>query len=158
MAWTYDVTKFNDNTLSTYPPATNGQLMNVRLLIQDNRTARQLLQDEEIEQFINSEANIYMAAAACCDSLVAIAGTQKSKKISEFQITYDAGFYRELAAQLRARGQGHQTPYAGGISIADKLAQQENTDWVPPAVSRGLDDNLGAPSPAANPTNPLVTP
>lgn len=158
MAWTYDPTKFNDATPSgTYPPSTLGQLMQVRFLVQDTQTARQLLQDDEIYWLLTTESNIFMTAAACCDSLVAKAGSIHSKAISEFRITYNSEYYRALGATLRARGAFHQMPYAGGISISDKEAQQANTDWVPPAIARGLDDNPAAPSPATPSINPLMT-
>jgi hypothetical protein len=158
MTWTYDPTKFNDATASTYyPPATLGQLMQVRFLVQDNQTARQLLDDNEIYWTLTEEANVFMAAAACCDQLVSRAGSIKSKQISEFKIAYDPMFYRALAASLRARGAYYQIPYAGGISITDKEAQQAQTDWVAPAISRGLDDNPAAPKPSTPSSNPLTT-
>lgn len=156
MAWTYDPAKFNFTTeSSTYPPATLGQLMQVRFLIQDNITTRQLFQDDEIYWTLTQEDNVFMAAAVCCDQLIARAGSIKAKRISEFSISYSVAFYTFLAAQLRARGAGHQIPYAGGISISDKEAQQANTDWVPAAIPRGLDNNPTAPSPIVPPTNPL---
>ncbi len=152
--WNYDDSKFNDTTPSgTYPPATLGQLMQVRLLIQDTNTARQLFQDNEIYFPITQEANVYMAAASLCRSLVAKAGSVKSKKVGELSITYDVAFYRMLAGQLEARGAGHQVPYAGGISVADKIAQQSDTDWVTPAIVRGLDNNPQAPNPGNPPVN-----
>jgi hypothetical protein len=157
MAWDYDPSKFSDSTVGTYPPATLGQLMQVRFLVQDTKYTRQLLQDDEIYWMITQEANVFMAAAACCDSLVASAGNIKSKKISEFFISYDIVFYTKLAGMLRARGAGHQVPYAGGISISDKEAQQANSDWVSPTIGIGLDNHPNAPQPTLNPTNPLTT-
>lgn len=158
MPWTYDPTKFKDTTPSSnYPPATLGQLNYVRFLIRDTNTNRQLLQDDEIYYILTQEANVFMAAAACCDTLVAIAGNTKQKKIGQFEITYDPMFYGKLANELRGRGAYHQVPYAGGISIADKQAQQDDTDWVPPAFARGMDDNPEAPAPQTSSTNPLTT-
>lgn len=121
----------------------------VRFLIQDTNTSKQLFQDSEIYWTLTQEMNIYTAAAALCDVLVAKAGGVKGKKISEFAIQYDPMFYRTLAGTLRARGAGHQLPYAGGISIADKQAQQGDPDWVAPSFARGLDQNSQAPSPAS---------
>ena len=155
--WTYDAEALNSTTAGYYTGSTAGERWQIRLLIQDTNTARQLFQDEEIDWQQTKEANIYMAAAALCDVLVAKAGGVKSKKISEFAISYDPRYYQSLAAQLRARGFGHQVPYAGGISIADKLAQQSDPDWVPPAIPRGLDNNPAAPAPATPNTNPLTT-
>lgn len=157
MSWTYDNTLFASTTAGTYVGSTIGERYQIRLWLQDINTNRQLFQDEEIDWTITQEANRYMAAAALCDVLIGRAQGVKSKKISEFQISYDPRYYQILAGQLRARGAGHQVPYAGGISISDKLAQQQDTDWVPPAVPRGLDDNPAAPAPATPSTNPLTT-
>jgi len=157
VAWTYDYTLFADTSTGTYAGSIVGERYQIRLWLQDTNTNRQLFQDEEIDWAQTQEANKYMAAASLCDVLIARAGGIKSKKISEFQISYDPRYYQLLAGQLRARGAGHQVPYAGGISIADKTALQSDPDWVPPAFPRGLDDNPAAPAPATPSTNPLTT-
>lgn len=157
MAWTYDFTAFADTAVGTYTGSTKGERYQIRFWLQDTNTNRQLFQDEEIDWAQTQEANRYMAAASLCDVLIAKAGGLKMKKISEFQIAYDPRYYQILAGQLRARGAGHQVPYAGGISISDKLAQQSDTNWVPPAVPRGLDNNPAAPAPATPSTNPLTS-
>ena len=163
MAWTYDSSKFNDTTPSgTYPPATLGQLMQVRLLLQDTNINRQLLDDNEIYYTVTTEANTFMAAAVLADQLVAKGGSIESKKVGELAIKYNVQFYQSLAGSLRARGAGHQIPYAGGISVADKLAQQSDPDWVTPDFARNLDNNPAAPGPATPAANqgggnPLTT-
>lgn len=133
----------------------------VRFLIQDVNTSKQLVQDEEIEWAVDQEANIYMAAARVCRTLVLKAGGQKRKRISDFDISYDPTMYATLAGSLEARGAGHQLPYCGGISIGDKLAQQSDTDAVSPSFAKNLDNNASAPSPATPPvgnnSNPLTT-
>lgn len=129
----------------------------VRFLIQDVNSSKPLVQDEEIEWALTQEANLYTAAAAICDSLVAKAGGVKFKKIGELAISYDPHFYSILSGKLRARGAGNQLPYVGGISIADKMALQADPDWVAPRFATGLDDNPAAPSPATPSANPLTT-
>lgn len=156
MAWTYDFSELDSTAEGTYSGSTVGARYAIRLLIQDTNTNRQLFQDEEIDWMQTQEANAYMTAAALCDMLVARAGGVKSKAISRLKLTYDVQFYRHLANQLRSRGLTHQSAYAGGISIADKLALQSDSDWVPPAFPRGLDDNPAAPAPATPSTNPLT--
>lgn len=128
MAWTYDAALGTDKD-------------RVRFLIQDNNSARQLFQDEEIDWVLSAEDNMFTAAATLCEQLVTRAAGVKSKKISEFTIVYDTSVYRELASSLRARGAFNQVPYAGGISTADKTAQQNDPDWVQPKMSRRLHDN-----------------
>lgn len=152
--WTYNA-DFSNTSAGYSSGSTIGVRDQIRLLIQDTQTTRQLLQDEEIDWYQTQEANVYHMAAACCESLVARAGGTKFKKISEFAVAYDVGFYRGLAVQLRARGDVCQVPYAGGISVADKLAQQRDPDWVQPAISRNIDNNPAAPQPAIPGVNPI---
>lgn len=153
--WSYDVTKFADPTAGYYSPSTIGERYQVRLLIHDTNSARQLFQDEEIDWQITREANVYTVGALLCDVLVTRANGIKSKKVGDLSITYDIDFYRSLSAQLRARGYSNQIPYAGGISVSDKSIQEQDTDATKPSVFRRLDDNPGAPAVARPPTNPL---
>jgi hypothetical protein len=146
MAWTYDTATLATSTLTQ-----------VRLLIQDTQTARQLFQDEEINWAISAEANVYTAAAALCDMLVAKAGNVKSKSVADTSITYDVQMYRGLASILRSRGAGHQVPFAGGISISDKEVQQQDTDAVQPRLFRGLADNPNANTPAPRASDSPLT-
>ena len=132
----------------------------VRLLIGDTISTRPLLADEEIQFFLASEMNIYTAAARCCETLVARAGNIRSKKIRDLAITYDPMAYQTLAATLFARGSGYQVPYAGGISVSDKVANASDPDAVAPAFARGIEDNPWAPAPsipAVNNSDTLLT-
>ncbi|MEN6605913.1 MAG: hypothetical protein ABFD60_01620 [Bryobacteraceae bacterium] len=147
--WTYDATKLNDPTL--------GPRYQVRLLIRDTVSTRPLLDDAEIDWLLTQESNVYMAAVAACESLVAAKGSVKSKKVNDLSVDYDVSFYQSLAASLRARGMSGQVPFAGGISVGDKEVQQTDSDAVQPRLFRGLADNAGAnnPGPGAN-DNPLT--
>lgn len=156
MSWSYDVTKFDDQTAGEYTGSTVGVRYQMRFLIQDNQTTRQLMQDEELDWLQTRESNVYMMSAAACDSLVARMGSVKFKKISELSIGYNSDFYRRLAMELRARGAFNQVPYAGGISLADKLAQEADPDWVAPKIAIGLGQNPEAPQPVSGPQGPLV--
>ena len=160
MAWSYNAAQFTSPTVSPYyAPATVGVRYQIRFWIQDTVASRQLLLDEEIDWTQTTEANVFMAAAACCDLLVAKAGSVKTRKVGDLEITYDPAFYRALAGTLRARGASGQVPYAGGISISDKIAQENDPDWVPPLSFRGEFNNPSAeqPTPSTNSSmNPLV--
>jgi hypothetical protein len=138
----------------SYDPTLATEKDQVRFLIHDTVSPGKY-QDSEIEWVLTQEANVYMAAAQLCEQLVAFAGSVKKKTIGDLSIQYDVAFYRSLAGQLRARGYSHQVPYAGGISVSDKLQQQENADATAPSVFRNLDDNPAAPSVAVAPAQPL---
>lgn len=159
MAWTYDAGQFASTTASgTYPPTTLGQRYQVRFWIQDTISTRPLFSDDEVDWAVKQEANVYTAAASLCDILVAKAGGGvKSKRIGDLSIEYDVKFYITRGAMLRARGAGHQVPYAGGISEADKQIQQGDSDAVQPSIFRNLDNNPAAPAPQILPANPLST-
>lgn len=154
--WSYDASAFADGTTGYYPGSTIGARNQIRLWLQDTSSSRQLFQDEEIDWQQTQEANAYMAAAFLCDMLVSRAGGIKSKRISDFYITYDTAYYQSLAMTLRARGNSYQVPYVGGISRADKSAQRSDLDWIPPTFGRGMGDNPDAPKPST-PSNPLTT-
>jgi len=129
----------------------------VRFLIQDTNPASPIVQDEEINWVLTNEMNVWMAAAAICDTLIGRGGAVKMKKVDGLMIAYDRAFYTALALGLRARGMNYQVPYAGGISVADKEALEADPDWIRPSILRGLDDNPLAPSPATPPANPLTS-
>jgi len=153
MSWTYVVTDMLSTTAGEYTGSTVGLRTQIRFVIQDNVTTRQLLADEEIDWIQTQEMNCYMMAAACCEILVARAGNVKSKRVGDLSVDYDVEFYRGLAARLRARGLSYQVPYVGGVSTADKLAQEDDTDWVPSRIFRGIFDNARASQPTPGPTS-----
>jgi hypothetical protein len=148
VAWNYDPAKINDPTI--------GPRYQVRFLIQDTTSTRPLVQDEEIDWLLTQESNVYNAAAAACESLVARSAGVLNRKVGDLTIAYDPKFYRELAITLRARGASDQVPFFGGQSIAAKAANQQDTDAVVPAFAVGLDDNPSAPAPATIAPTPLT--
>lgn len=157
MSWTYDNTQFASTSAGIYPKSTVGARYQVRFWLQDTQSTRPLVQDQEIDWALNQYANVYMAAAALCDSLVAQAGNTKSRKVGELAIDYDPQFYRGLAAVLRSRGLTYQGPSVGGISVVDKIAAAADSDAVTPAFFRGEGQNPSAPQPAPGAVNPPLT-
>lgn len=145
--WTYDPTLMQSATAGTYSGSTVGLRNQIRFVIQDIQAARPLMVDAEIDWAQTLESNQYMAAAMCCEILVARAGNIRSKRVGALALEYDVEFYRGLAATLRARGLSNQVPYCGGISISDKIAQQDDSDWVPVRFFRGMFDNPRASQP-----------
>jgi hypothetical protein len=143
MTWSYTITDLATSTKDQ-----------VRFLIGDTLTTDQQLQDEEIVFAISQRASVWGAAAECCRSLA-----------SKFARSVDtaAGASKQSYSQLakaytiktnefesRAAMGGAGMPYAGGISIADKLAQEQNEDRVSPQFQVGMDDNFLPVAPAGN--------
>jgi hypothetical protein len=139
MTWTY-----NPATLATVPKD------QVRLLIGDTLSTDQQLQDEEILYLLTQRASVYGTAAECCRSLQAKfsrsvdqqSGTNKNS-YSQMAKAYGV---KAVEFEAKAAATGAGMPYAGGISIADKLTQQLDPDRVPPQFQIGMDENLIAPA------------
>mgnify|MGYP001583459089 CR=1 FL=1 len=141
MATTYDVAVLDSTTA--------GKRNQVRFLSQDNRSGKMRVQDEEITYVLGEEPNVYYAAARVAELVVArLADGASSKSVGGLSISWGAGgesnHYRALAATLRARGSTHQTPTAGGISVADKDSLEADTDRPLADVTRGAHDNPAA--------------
>lgn len=111
----------------------------VRFLIQDTDTANGKVTDAQIAFAILEEANIYSAAALCCDTLVAQFGSVTARSIDDTSVSYDAKFYQELGNQLRAKARSsYETPFCGGISVSDKDTTENGSDYVAPNFKRGM--------------------
>ncbi|MBV9984512.1 hypothetical protein [Bradyrhizobium sp.] len=126
----------------------------VRLLIGDTLSSDPQMQDEEINYLLTQRSSVYGAAAECCRSLQAkfsrsvdqATGNTKTS-FSQMAKAYGvkAGEFEDKAAMA-----GAGLPYAGGISIADKLQQEQNADRVSPQFQIGMEDNLLPIPPAGN--------
>jgi hypothetical protein len=108
-----------------------------------------LLQDAEIQYSILQEsgalpdggytaAQILSAAAHCCEALVRRFGMQADTVTGSLRVTYSkqADQFATRAKELRARAQGMQGPYVGGLSRSDKLGILQDTDRVQPSFTR----------------------
>lgn len=141
----------------TYEPENiaASELFQVRFLIGDtDLNAGMVLQDEEIEWLLTQEANVYMAAAEAADKIIvamrgATSGTSGAitrKRIGQTDISYANGKtskeYETLAGMLRRRGRGHQLIFAGGISAADKLSRDLDTDRPTNRIRIGQFDSV----------------
>jgi hypothetical protein len=131
--------------------------MQVRLLVGDNIANAPQLQDEEITFFLTQRASIYGGAAECCRFLASQMSRQADTVQGDMRTMYSARAksYAMRAADFenKAKIYGSSTPYAGGISISDKLQQVQDTDRVAPQFNIGMDDNYLPLSPAGNETD-----
>ncbi len=118
----------------------------VRLLISDTNGANFQMHDEEIDFFISQEPNIYWAAAATANSLMArLSGAYledqkvgetrvRAKRINELKLLID---------QWRARGAAHQLPSAGGIFLDEQTTMDQNDNILRNDFFRGMNDFPG---------------
>lgn len=138
MTWTYDVTLLGANPF-----------MQVRLLIGDTNSQAPLKQDEEIKFLLTLDPSIWRAASNCCRAIAGNYSRDADSVQGELKQVYSvrAKAYLALAAQYAndAVTRGGGLPYAGGISVFDKLQQELNPDRVSPQFNLGEDENLTLP-------------
>lgn len=119
-------------------------LWKVRFLIQDTNSALAQLHDEEIDWLLTEAGgNVYRAAAACAQALASRYAADVDRSVSGaggLSVSASQRFtqYTQLAAQLTAQAakKGRGVPFAGGISDAQKDAQELDPDRVRPAFER----------------------
>jgi hypothetical protein len=134
MTWNYD------------PSQLHQPINHVRLLVGDTQKDRPLLQDEEIEHFLEETSNTFLAAAEVAEAIHArFPSTITSKgadgKTISYQLTMD---YGKLARRLRAKAarMGKAMPVAGGISKSDKEKQEARDDRDASSIRRGMHDKF----------------
>lgn len=130
MAWTY----------STALTLTRDK---VRFLIGDTDTNDQQLSNEEIAGIIALTHGVYQAAALCARGLESKYARQADKWVGDLKIlaSQKARRYADLADRLERGKRTHQTPFAGGTSIAAKDTLEADTDWPPMVFKVGMTDN-----------------
>lgn len=133
MTWTYD------------PASVTTTLAKVRLLCGDTQSGRQLLSDEEINVLTGLAAHIFGMAAVGCETIASKFAADADKEVGDLSITLSqkAEAYERRADRFRQQAGTLAIPLAGGISIAAKDTQEQDTDRVKPQVSRGQFVNPG---------------
>lgn len=138
VTWSYLLAK-----LETTP------LYQVRRMIGDTTPTAPLLQDEEIAFYLSLDASVWRASSNCCRAIAGGYSRDADSVQGELKQVYSvrAKAYLALAAQYAndAVTRGGGLPYAGGISVFDKLQQELNSDRVAPQFNLGMDLNLTSP-------------
>lgn len=129
----------------------------VRFLVGDTLYTDQQIFDPEVLYAIKTRGNIWGAAATCCMMLSTQMSRKADTKQGDLYILYSsrakqyamrAAYYENKAIAL-----GGGLPYAGGISVADKINEVANNDRVNPAFNIGMTDNWIPIGPAGNETS-----
>lgn len=116
----------------------------VRFLVGDTDSTDQLLSDEEIAWLLSESPNHYIASANACDQIAAQFTRQISRRSQdENPETIDKmRSFQRLARQLRNQAARRSAvPFAGGISIAQKETEEDDTDRVKPKFTTDLQEN-----------------
>lgn len=152
MSWTYDASQLAASSM-----------MQVRFLVGDTIPADQQVQDEEIAFALVERPSIYGAAATVCRTLAAKLSRQADVVDKDLRtaLSSRAKAYAARAVEYdgKAVSRSGGLPYAGGLSIADKIQNERDLDRVQPSFGIGMEDNYlpvapagneGTPSPLAN--------
>lgn len=139
MTWTY-----------SGDPAANDR-DTVRFLIGDTNTNDQRASDEEIAWAITEEpGSLYTAAALVVRGIIAKYANLVDKEVGDLALSYSQrlDWYKALLADLSKKSSMRSSRvYAGGISITDKDAVEEDSDRVKPGVAKDMFSNPGRLSP-----------
>jgi hypothetical protein len=135
MSWTYS----GDPSTSTRDEA--------RFHAQDTNRDDQQLSDEEWNYLLTEHSdNAVQAAVHATDILAAQYSRRADKSVGDLSISYNqiAENYRKLQRTLSRRlGLVTAGVFAGGISISDKLSNEQDSDLVKPSFRRGMHDYDG---------------
>ncbi len=118
----------------------------VRFLIQDVDEASPLVSDEEIAYTLTLCGSPLTAAIRCLKALVVRYSQLANKSVGDLSIDYTARaqnfrmLAKDLEKDLVTEG-GNVGIFAGGISVAQKDTEREDTDRVPPSFKKGITDN-----------------
>jgi hypothetical protein len=133
----------------TYNTSLSAAQDQVRFYSGDTDSAAAItLSDEEILGAITLAGSARAAAALICENLAgrySTVGRQLQDDIGQ-SIDYGerATFFQARAVQLRSRVSLLALPFAGGISIAAKQAEEVRSDRVSPAFTKTLHDDPNA--------------
>ncbi len=143
MSWYYDPTSL----------ATN-KLMQVRYLVGDTIANDPQVQDEEITFALSQRTSVYGAAAMVCRSLSTqlsrVADTVDKDLRTTLSAKATAYSRRARAYEVQAIARSGAMPYAGGISVSDKITRELDPDRVAPQFNLDMEDNYLPVAPVGN--------
>lgn len=123
MAFTWDATSIATDTAK------------IRHLTGDIESADPYLTDEQIAFELTETANIYLAAANCCDRICAKVARRIDRSGTGFSGTRSQLFqhYKDLAEKLREKANLDARPYWTELSEDAVDTIEDDTDFVQPS-------------------------
>lgn len=115
----------------------------VRFYTGDTNSARELLQNEEINFTLAAHSNQRLAAAVCADAIAAKFAREADQRVGDISksLSQVSKAFYALATRLRAEVGKRAAPRFPAASKDWKQTQREDTDLVQPAFSVGQGDN-----------------
>ena len=116
----------------------SSELDRVRFEIGDTDENWPLLNDDEIQYAIDKEANLYTAAARCCEAIASKFSREADYSLGPKSVSSSqrAESYRAKARELRHKGIAGF--YVGGVSKKDEKKDRLDPDKKRPAFERGM--------------------
>lgn len=132
MTWTYNLA-----ALSSTP------LFQVRFLIGDTDTTRQLVQDEEILYVLTTYTDPRAAAAVICEAIAAKLSQEADARAGDLSesSSQKAKAFADRAKELRSQLSTTALPVFGGIRFSQKEPLDEDSDLVPPSFRIGENEH-----------------
>ena len=113
----------------------------VRRLLYGGSTRSGSLSTGDIDWFVDTNSNLWLAASEAAMAEAGAAGSGITrKKVGDLEIEYSAGEWTSRSKTFRRRGIAKVSPYAGGISVADKASVESDSDRDRPEFYRGIHD------------------
>jgi hypothetical protein len=115
----------------------------VRFYVGDTNSARELLQDEEINFTLTEHSVVRMAAAVCADAIAAKFAREADQKVGDISkaLSQVSEAFERLASRLRRESSKRAAPVFPASSRDWKETQLEDTDLVQPQFEVGQMDN-----------------
>lgn len=137
----------------TYTPSDiSSDLNKVRVMIGDTNPNDEQLSDEEIQFAIETQSDLRKASAQCCWMLAAHYARMVDKWVGDLKLlaSQRTRQYRELADYYGKdediiEGSGvsiYGVPSSGGIYVAEKYANEQNSALVKPFFKRNMLDPI----------------
>ncbi|GEO26234.1 hypothetical protein AAC03nite_20190 [Alicyclobacillus acidoterrestris] len=112
----------------------------LRFDIGDTLAADPLLQDEEIAFCLSSESTYNGAVARACESIAMRFQREASTKVGalSLDLATRAQQWSQRADMYRKRANASHAPYVGGLSKAEKAADESNPDKTGPYFRKDM--------------------
>ena len=131
-------------TFTYNPDLTGDAVSQVRAFLGDTNATAYYVEDETIAVVLALQPDPLKAAGHVAATLAARGGAVLQKQMGDLTIRYQPPDWSALAtslsatAEVAAQAASLVAPYAGGISEADKRAQEQDSDRVQPVFARDL--------------------
>lgn len=132
----------------TYNPSLALPRDRVRFYCGDTVVTDQLISDEEIAGVLTMTASGERSAAALCCENIGMRFASSANAITDDigqKVEYGerAQFFQDRARLLRSQLALSALPFAGGLTVTDKDAQETDDDRISPAFAKTLQDAPG---------------